>query len=70
MNVAEWIVLGGVLFYLLTCWAIFDIARKDFGGIEKKAAWAFVALIPFIGPVIYMGAGARKGKKKPGASGG
>ena len=46
MNAAEWIVLCGVAFYLLTVWAIVDIARKEFGGIEKKAAWAFVALIP------------------------
>jgi uncharacterized membrane protein YhaH (DUF805 family) len=64
MNTAEVIILGGVLFYLLTCWAIFDIARKDFGGIEKKAAWAFVALIPFIGPLIYIAVGLRKGNKK------
>lgn len=64
MNTAEVIVLGGVLFYLLTCWAIFDITRKDFGGIEKKAAWAFVALIPFIGPIIYIAVGLRRGCRK------
>ena len=64
MSTAEWIVLVGVGFYLLTCWAIFDIARKDFGGIEKKAAWAFVTLIPFLGPIIYIAAGFRKGRKK------
>ena len=66
MSTAEWIVLGGIAFYLLTCWAIFDIARKDFGGIEKKAAWAFVALIPFLGPIIYFAAGVRKGTRKSG----
>lgn len=66
MNAAEWIVLGGVLFYLLTVWAIVDIARKDFGGIEKKAAWAFVALIPFAGPIIYFSIGFRKGTRKKG----
>jgi hypothetical protein len=64
MSTAEWIVLTGIGFYLLTCWAIFDIARKDFGGIEKKAAWAFVALIPFLGPIIYLSAGYRKGTAK------
>ncbi len=64
MNLAEWIILGGIAFYLLTCWAIFDIARKDFGGIERKAAWAFVALIPFIGPILYITMGFRKGTDK------
>lgn len=64
MNAAEWIVLTGIGFYLITCWAIFDIARKDFGGIEKKAAWAFVALIPFLGPIIYIAAGYRRGRRK------
>ncbi|MDA8139442.1 MAG: PLDc N-terminal domain-containing protein [Desulfobacteraceae bacterium] len=64
MSTAQLIVLGGVLFYLLTCWAIFDIARRDFGGIEKKAIWAIVALIPFIGPIIYIAAGLRRGCRK------
>jgi hypothetical protein len=31
------VIIGtGVVFFLVTCWAIIDIARKDFGGIEKK----------------------------------
>ncbi|MBI5061903.1 MAG: PLDc N-terminal domain-containing protein [Desulfatitalea sp.] len=64
MSSAEWIILTGIAFFLLTCWAIFDIARKDFGGIEKKAAWAFVTMIPFLGPIIYIAAGFRKGTKK------
>jgi bacteriorhodopsin len=67
MSAAEWIVITGIGFYLLTCWAIFDIARKDFGGIEKKAAWAFVALIPFLGPILYIAMGLRKGSRKAGA---
>ena len=64
MNAAEWIVLGGIAFYLLTIWAVIDISKKDFGGIEKKAAWAFVTLIPFIGPIVYFSVGIRKGIKK------
>lgn len=64
MSTAEWIVLIALLFYLLTCLCIFDIARRDFGGIEKKAAWAFVSLIPFIGPLVYLAAGMRRGKRK------
>ncbi len=63
MKAAEWIILGGIFFFLLTCWAIVDIARKDFGGIEKKAAWAFVSMVPFVGPVLYLAVGFRKGRK-------
>jgi len=58
------VIIGtGVVFFLATCWAIIDIARKDFGGIEKKALWGFITLIPFIGPIVYFSIGFRKGKK-------
>jgi hypothetical protein len=58
------VIIGtGVTFFLATCWAIIDIARKDFGGIEKKAIWGVITLIPFIGPVVYFSIGFRKGKK-------
>ena len=60
------VVIGiGSLFFLLTCWALVDIARKDFGGIEKKALWGFITLIPFIGPIVYLAIGFRKGRKPP-----
>ena len=62
------IILSGVLFWLLTCVAVIDIARKDFGGIEKKAAWGFVSLVPFLGPVIYFAVGFKKGKTKAAAA--
>ena len=64
MSTTQMIILGGLLFWLLTCWAIIDIARKDFGKIEIKAAWAFGALIPFIGPILYIAIGYRKGIPK------
>lgn len=54
----------GLLFFVLTNIAFFDVARKDFGSLPKKAVWAIVALIPFIGFVIYFTFGARKGTKK------
>ena len=58
------VVLTGLLFFLLTCVAILDIARKDFGSIQMKALWGFiVALIPFIGVLVYFLIGFRKGKK-------
>lgn len=63
MSEAAVIIGTGVVFFLATCWAIIDIARKDFGGIEKKAMWGIITLIPFIGPVVYFSIGIRKGKK-------
>jgi hypothetical protein len=58
------IIFGGLLFWILTCWAIIDIARKDFGAIEKKAAWGFAALVPFLGPIVYFSFGSKKGTLK------
>ncbi|KPA18053.1 conserved hypothetical protein, membrane [Candidatus Magnetomorum sp. HK-1] len=59
------IIIGtGLFFLLLTWWAIFDIAYKDFGSFEKKLIWAFVALIPFIGCILYLVFGYRSGTKK------
>jgi uncharacterized membrane protein YhaH (DUF805 family) len=70
MSTAVAIIIIGMLFFLLTCWALIDITRRDFGGIEKKAAWGFVTMVPFIGPLVYFSIGMRKGKKKPSATGG
>ena len=58
------IIAFGGIFWLLTCWAVIDIARKDFGAIEKKAIWGFTALVPFIGVVVYLIFGYRKGTPK------
>lgn len=57
-----WIKIS-VVFYLLTVLAIVDIVRKDFGTIGKKALWGIIAMIPFIGWLIYLIFGFRKGKK-------
>jgi uncharacterized membrane protein YhaH (DUF805 family) len=57
-----WIKIS-VVFYLLTILAIVDIVRKDFGTIGKKALWGIIALIPFVGWLIYLIFGFRKGKK-------
>lgn len=51
-------------FFLLTCWAMVHIATRDFGTIGKKAAWGFVAFIPFIGPIVYIFFGMKRGKKR------
>lgn len=64
MSTGTFIVLVGTLFYLATCIAVLDIARKDFGNIQTKALWGFISLIPFIGPVVYFGFGFRRGQKR------
>ncbi len=64
MSTGMFVVLTGIVFFLLTCVALLDIARKDFGSIQMKALWAFVvALAPFIGVLIYFLFGFRKGKR-------
>ena len=63
MSIGMIIVLTGVAFFLMTCGAILDIARKDFGSMEMKAVWVFiVALVPFIGVLAYFFIGRRKGQ--------
>ncbi len=57
-----WIKIG-VVFYIFTIAAIIDIARKDFGSIGMQALWAVIALIPFVGWLIYLAFGFRKGQK-------
>ena len=52
-----------VPFFVLTIWAIVDALQKDFGTMGKKALWALIASIPFIGSIIYLIFGFRKGKK-------
>ena len=65
MSTGMIIILAGVAFFLLTCLAILDIARKDFGSIQMKAVWAIiVCLFPFIGVAIYFLFGFRKGKRR------
>jgi uncharacterized membrane protein YhaH (DUF805 family) len=61
-TVIAWIKIGFV-FLILTLLAIIDVARKDFGAIQKKAIWGLVAVVPFIGWLIYLVFGFRKGKK-------
>ena len=50
-------------FFLMTIWAIVDVAIKNFGTVKKKALWVVIASIPFIGFIIYLIFGFRKGKK-------
>ncbi len=56
------VIVTGVIFFSLTCCAIFDVARKDFGSMKKKALWGIIILLPFIGPILYFSIGFKKGK--------
>ena len=65
MTINEMLIFSGfcVPFFLLTIWAVVNAAQKDFGSTEKKIMWVVVAAIPFIGFLIYLVAGFRRGKK-------
>lgn len=52
-----------VPFFLGTVWAIIDVAQKDFGTTGQKALWWIVASVPFVGFLVYLVFGFRKGKK-------
>ncbi|MCD6225081.1 MAG: PLDc N-terminal domain-containing protein [Deltaproteobacteria bacterium] len=50
-------------FFFLTIWAVVNAAQKEFGSLKKKVVWMLIASIPFIGFIIYLTFGFRKGKK-------
>ena len=57
------VVLGLTAPFLLgTIWATVNAAQRDFGTLGKKALWLFIAAVPFIGFIIYLIFGMRKGK--------
>lgn len=56
------IISVGIIFYIFTCLAFVDIARKRFDSVKTKAIWGIIAFIPFIGCVVYFLLGSKKGK--------
>lgn len=59
------IIGGGIVFLLLTWWAIVDIALRDFPSQPLKVGWAIaVALVPFAGCLAYFIFGRRMGKRR------
>ncbi|MDD4391251.1 MAG: PLDc N-terminal domain-containing protein [Desulfobacterales bacterium] len=56
----------GLFFFILNCCAFIDIAFKEFGSRGRKILWFIVALVPFIGCVIYFLTGFWQGKKPSG----
>ena len=60
------VVLGLTAPFLLgTLWATVNVAQKDFESFGRKGMWLFIAAIPFIGFIIYLIFGMRKGKMPP-----
>ncbi len=51
-----------VPFVALTIWATVNAARKDFGSMGRKVLWMGIAAIPFVGFIIYLVFGFRKGR--------
>ncbi|MBF0302122.1 MAG: PLDc N-terminal domain-containing protein [Desulfamplus sp.] len=60
------IVVAGMalVFWGFTMLAIVNIILKDFGSMQNKAIWGLVALIPFVGWIIYFIFGAKRGVRK------
>ena len=50
-------------FFILTIWAITNAGQREFKSLGQKALWMLVAAVPFIGSLIYIFFGMRKGKK-------
>ena len=63
LHTAQVILAISLPFLLASVWAIVNAAQTDFGSTGAKAAWVLVAGIPFIGFVISLRVGFRRGKK-------
>ncbi len=59
-----WFLIAAVVCLGLTMLALMDILSKDFGSTRVKVLWHFLALIPFIGWLLYLLFGFRKGRRR------
>ncbi len=50
-------------FFLGTVWGMVNAAQKEFSSQAVKITWILVAGIPFIGFIIYLIFGFRKGRR-------
>ena len=66
-KMALMVLVASVPFFLLTVWALVDVFMKDFGSTGRKALWALVAGFPFVGALIYLLFGFRRGRKSDNA---
>ena len=49
-------------FFLVTIWGMVNAAQKEFSSQAVKITWILIAGIPFIGWIIYLLFGFRKGR--------
>lgn len=66
LKAAATFVLLCIPFLLLTVWALVDISIKDFKTLKEKVIWYLIGLVPFIGWLIYLIFGFRRGIKTGG----
>ncbi|MBS3756991.1 MAG: PLDc N-terminal domain-containing protein [Desulfobacterales bacterium] len=65
MNIPGLIIVLALLLilFLLTVWALVDVSMKAFPSMGEKVIWWLIALIPFIGWLIYLVFGFRRGTR-------
>ena len=63
LKTALTVVVASVPFFILTVWALVDVFVKDFGSTGRKALWALIAAVPFVGALVYLIFGFRQGRK-------
>ena len=63
LKTALTVVVASVPFFILTVWALVDVFVKEFGSTGRKALWALVAAVPFVGALVYLAFGFRRGRK-------
>ncbi len=57
------ILLLSLPFFLGSIWGIVNAAQKEFATVAIKIRWVLIAAIPFIGFIIYLLFGFRKGRR-------
>jgi hypothetical protein len=68
LKMAMTVLVASIPFFALTVWALVDVFVKEFGSTGRKALWAVVAAVPFLGAPIYLLFGFRQGRKPEQAS--
>lgn len=63
LKTALTVLVASVPFFILTVWALVDVFVKEFGSTGRKALWALVAAVPFVGALVYLAFGFRQGRK-------
>ena len=58
------VTVAGLVFWALTMLALIDVILKDFGTLQQKAVWFLISAVPFVGWLIYLLFGFRKGTRK------